>query len=143
MTDVLLFQTPDDGEINVTGGVTELTGGFETAAYLSLFGGNFGDNGLDPAKTWWGNISEPEPDKKYISETQNILTGLPASAGNLQRLNEAVERDLAWFIDRKIASDIEIETIIPAKNRVTITVSIEARGNILEFEFTQNWKAMT
>ena len=43
--DVLLFQTIDDGNVEVINGIITMSGGLDTAAYLSLFGGNEEDDG--------------------------------------------------------------------------------------------------
>ena len=142
--DVLLFQTNDDGDIIVTGGIVEMTGDFQTAAYLSLFGGNEDDDGRqDHPKTWWGNLSEIDPAEKYISETQNLLQALPATSSNLRRVEAAVKRDLQWFLDKNIASSIDVETSIPDLNRLKIVISIQANGEETDFTFVENWKAAT
>lgn len=140
--DVLLFQTDDDGDIIVTGGIVEMTGDFKTAAYLSLFGGNEDDDGRkDNPKTWWGNLSEIDPAEKYISETQNLLQALPATSSNLLRIETAVLRDLQWFLDKSIASSVNAEASIPALNRLKLVISIEANGEETQFTFIENWKA--
>ena len=139
--DVLLFQTDNDGEITVTDGIVEMSGGLETAAYLSLFGGNEDDDGLsDNGNTWWGNLDEPDPAMQYRSETQNLLQGIPATTGNLRRIEDAAQRDLQWFLDEKIASSISVVVTIPELNRIKITVNIEAQGEEFNFEFVENWK---
>lgn len=142
--DVLLFQTNDDGVIIVINGVVEMTGGFETAAYLSLFGGNEDDDGrADNEKTWWGNLDEVDPAERYVSETQNLLQSLPATSANLRRIEDAAGRDLQWFLDKNIASSVDVAVSIPALNRIDIVVNIEANGEESQFEFTENWRAAT
>ena len=139
--DVYLFQTDDDGEINVTGGIVEMNGGLETAAYLSLFGGNENDNGLDQNENeWWGNISEVQPSRKYRSETQNLLRSIPATSGNLRRLEDSASRDLAWFVQENVASSVTIVATIPELNTLKLTVNINAEGRESNFEFIENWK---
>ncbi|MCK5606547.1 phage GP46 family protein [Candidatus Pacearchaeota archaeon] len=141
--DVLLSQTDDNGEIIVTGGIVEMTGGFETAAYLSLFGGNEDDDGSqDNALTWWANLNEVDPVSRYVSETQNLLQALAATSSNLLRIEEAAKRDLQWFLDKNIASSIEVEATIPGINRLQIVVTIEAIGEESQFTFVENWRAM-
>lgn len=143
--DVLICQTPDGGEIFVRDGVTEMTPDFRSAAYLSLFGGNEQDNGSDGnPNTWWGNILESDPALKMISRTQYLLRNIPATSGNLRRIEDAVRQDLQWFIDKKIANEIaDVEAIIPSANRVKISGSINAVGEETAFEFTENWGAVT
>ena len=43
--DVLLYHTPDGGEIEMVNGLVTMSGGLETMAYLCLFGGNEEDDG--------------------------------------------------------------------------------------------------
>lgn len=140
--DVLLYQSLNGGEIDYIDGQPVMTGGFETAAYLSLFGGNKDDDGSkDNPLTWWGNVEETDPDKRYISRTQYILQGLPATAANLRRLEEAARLDLNWFLTSKIASSVEVEAVIPEFNKVNIAVTIKAEGKESQFNFTENWRA--
>ncbi len=140
--DVLLFQTDDDGEITVENGLVEMSGGLETAAYLSLFGGNEDDDGRGASPlTWWGNLDEVDPVRQYRSETQNLLQALPATTGNLRRIEDAAGRDLAWFVGERVASSVTVAASIPGINRIKLKVDIEAVGEESSFEFTENWKA--
>lgn len=137
--DVLLFQTDDDGDINVTGGIVELSGGLQTTAYLSLFGGNEDDEGgSDTALTWWANLDELEPSRQYRSETQNALQALVAIPANLRRVEDAANRDLAWMIDQKVASSISVVATMPGLNKIKLTIDIDGD---LTLEFVENWKA--
>ena len=82
MGDVILRQTQNDGDICVTGGLVAMDGGLSTAAYLSLFGGNFSDDGSqDNPSTWWGNqtrnrpgVPVPQPDAEpSAGHTGNLV----------------------------------------------------------------------
>jgi phage gp46-like protein len=140
--DVKLFQTDNEGDINVRDGLVQMGGGLETAAYLSLFGGNEDDDGLaENNKTWWGNLDEIDPARQYRSETQNLLRAIPATSGNLRRIEDATARDLAWFIAERVASSVSVSASIPGVNRIKLTVDIEADGDESRFEFVENWKA--
>lgn len=139
--DVSLFQTTDGGEITVEDGIVEMSGGLETAAYLSLFGGNEDDDGrADNSANWWGNLDEIDPAQQYRSETQNLLQAIPATTGNLRRIEDAAKRDLAWFVENKVASSVTVLASIPGVNRVNIAILIEARGIESNFKFVENWK---
>jgi len=141
--DPLLYQTTDGGNINVVNGIFEMSGGLDTAAYLSLFGGNEDDDGRnDNSFTWWGNIDEIDKAKHYRSETQNLLQSLPATSNNLRRIKEAAKRDLQWMLDKKVATTIEATVTIPTLNAVKITIVIGALGESLNFEFIENWKVI-
>jgi phage gp46-like protein len=139
--DVNLYHSTDDGEINILGGIVEMSGGLATAAYLSMFGGNENDDSLSENHlSWWGNLNESDSVKKYRSETQNLLRSIPATSGNLIRIEDAAKRDLSWFITEKVASSISISVSIPGLNSVKIVVKIEANGIESTFEFVENWK---
>ena len=141
--DVELFQTNDGGDITVVGGIVSMVGGLGVAAYLSLFGGNENDDGLqDNIENWWANIDETEPSREYRSETQNLIRGIPASSNNLKRIEDAAIRDLAWFLTESIASTITVAVSIPGLNMIKIVVTIEAEGVESKFEYVENWKVM-
>jgi len=141
--DIFLFQTIDDGEINVEDGIIEMSGGLDTAAYLSLFGGNEDCSGRATCPfSWWGNFAEIDKANQYVSETQYLLKSLPVTTGNLSRIKDAATRDLQWFLDKKIASSVTVTVSIPALNTVKINVNIIAQGLESSFEFVENWKAM-
>lgn len=136
--DVNLFQTDDDGEITVEDGIVEMSSGLGTAVYLSLFGGNEDDDGSEGNPfTWWGNHLETEPARQYRSETQHLLQAIPATSGNLGRIEEAANRDLAWMVTEGVATEIAIVVSIPRLNRVKIKIDIDG-DNTLEFE--ENWR---
>lgn len=137
--DVSLFQTDDDGDITVEAGIVAMSGGLETAAYLSLFGGNEDDDGTDGSPhSWWGNIDETQPEREYHSETQHLLQALVASAANLRRIEDAARRDLAGLVSVGAATEFAVVATIPALDRVKIT--IDGVGDTT-LEFVENWQA--
>jgi len=140
--DVLLFQTNDGGDVSVSGGLVEMSGGLETAAYLSLFGGNEGDNGqANNPDTWWGNVNEPDPQRQYRSETQHLLQSLVAIPANLRRLERSAVRDLSWMITAGVATSVSAVASMPGVKKVRIAVTINAEGSPSTIEFFENWKA--
>lgn len=140
--DVLIYQTVDGGEIIVEDGIIEMTGGLETAVYLSLFGGNEDDDGQqDNEFNWWGNLDETETSKQYRSETQNLLQSLPATSNNLKRIEDAVRRDLSWMLETGAASEVTATAKVPAVNTVKIVVGVFAIGQESNFTYSENWKA--
>lgn len=139
--DVLLFQTDDGGDIDVTGGIVEMSGGLRTTAFLSLFGGNEDDAGGSSSSTsltWWANIDELEPSMQYRSETQNVLQALGATPNNLRRVEDAARRDLSWMVSQSVAASLEVAATMPGLNRINLAISINGD---LAVEFLENWKA--
>ena len=138
--DVDLFQTPDQGNIFVEGGLVAMSGGLETSAYLSLFGGNEDDQGRDnDSKSWWGNLLETSESGKYRSETQNLLQSLPLTSANILRVQDAATRDLQYLISEDIASTVTVVATVPALNKICLTISVNAEGEEVTFRFVANW----
>lgn len=138
---VRLFHQPDGGQIQVDNGIIALDSGLESAVYLSLFGGNEDDDGrVDSMVQWWGNWSETDPALAYRSRTQNIIDSLPATSGNLKRLEDAVSFDLAWMIP-DVASEITASIRLVSSKRVDIAVSVLAIGGREDFKYSVNWEA--
>lgn len=136
--DVLLEQTPDDGEITITNGLVTMTPGLDNAAYLSLFGGNDDDpGGEDTTLAWWGNLTQERAERQYRSETQYLLRAIPAITANLRRIEDAVRRDLAWMLSNGVAASVEAEATIPALNKVQIDVTINGDETLT---YTENWQ---
>lgn len=141
MTDVLLYNTTEGGEIEYVNGVATTEDGLQTAVYLSLFGGNSEDSGLtaDDAKQWWGNLIEDQPARKLRSETQHLLKVLPLIPGNLQRVRETVERDLTWLGEEGIVSGVVVQVTMPQLNRVAIRVDVHVtQSTAYAFTFDVN-----
>lgn len=139
MADVHLYESLGEGTIDIVNGdaVRSMDGGLETAVFLSLFGGNQDDSGLqgDDLKQWWANFSEPDPSRKYRSETQFLLRGLPAVPANLRRVEDAAARDLAWMLETKLADAVVAQATIPAINSIQLTVSVEVDDQEFRFVF--------
>lgn len=141
--DVLLYDTVDGGEISFSDDnlIMDDTG-FETAIYLSLFGGNELDDGSESTLKyeWWGNKLEDDPKYKLTSQTQNIIHGYPATPNNLNKVKEAVKQDLAWMISEGIIDNLTITATIPNKNRLNLTVEgIKDKEKIINTTYELNW----
>lgn len=141
LMDILLLQTPDGGEITFTGGQPAIDDGLQTAIYLSLMGGNEGDDGSDGAKPsqWWANCSEPDPQRIFRSETQALLLALPAIPANLRRVDAAVTNDLAWLTG--LYDSVVVTTRMPKVNAVSIRIDVSKDSVMRSFEMTMAWGA--
>jgi hypothetical protein len=141
--DVLTVSTLDGANINVENGIVEMTIGFDTAVYLSLLGGNQEDDGTEATKNkeWWGNkLEDNNPDRKLTSRFQNIIYGLPATPGNLRKLDDAGKQDLQWFIILNIADEIDFDLRLLEKNRLNISVILwKDKNKLSETKYSLNW----
>lgn len=140
--EVDLYQTDDGGEITFTNGLITMGGGLNAAAYLSMFGGNFDDDGTTTdSLQWWGNLSETETAKQYRSETEYVLNSLSVTTSNLLLIEAAAERDLAWLVSEGVADSVEVTASMPGLNKVSLTVEITAQGEASEYTYIENWRA--
>jgi len=150
MTDVLLRHTADGGDVLFAdaGFISDLQteAGLETAAYLSMWGGNMLDPGLpvtgDPdgphRKQWWGNLGEP-PENRQRSRTQYLLRSIPPTSNNLLRIERAAEGDLAWMVDTGLATNATASASLVERNRIRIRVDIAVRDVKYTFDFYDDW----
>lgn len=140
MADVLLRHTDDGGEMSCVNGVITTADGLETAAYLSLFGGNEADNGLaDGVKQqWWANFEEPVPERRMRSQTQALLAGIPCVPFNLLRIEDAAKADLAWM-EKALSATVSVVASIPALDRVQIDIEIRIGQTKYTFDFQADW----
>jgi len=136
MTDVLFYETPDGGEIVMENGQFVLCDGKYAAVYLSCFGGNDDDSGLDgdARRQWWGNMDEPDPARKYRSETQYALKEAPLIPASLPGFESAAERDLAWMKE-SIADDVTVVAGMPGIDRVELGIELIVNGERVPFDF--------
>lgn len=134
MSDVLLFQTEDDGEILIpTGDDVTLTNGFETADYLSLFGGNLEDDGTQATERqqWWGNVGETTSARRQRSSFQALIENGVLTSSLLPRLERAAESDLAWKLGDGLAESIKVTVSVPARNRVLVVAEQAMDGKVI------------
>lgn len=141
MTDVLMYHTPEGGEITLSGGEPLYTDGIETAVFLSLFGGQAEDDATDATKhrQWWGNWEEPDPARRYRSATQALLRGLPAIPANLRRVEDAVVADLQWLITSGLATSVSASARMPAAKRIEIRGAVVIDGRTTPFRVETDW----
>jgi phage gp46-like protein len=138
MTDVLIEQSDDGGEVAIESGLVSLTDDLRSAVYLSLFGGNEDDDGLDSSAQWWGNLDETDPARRYRSRVEYLLQSLAPSSANLLLLEDAARTDLQWLLDAGAAKSVDAVTTIPALNKLSLVVIINGDQTVT---YLENWAA--
>ena len=124
--DLLLYDTPDGGDIQIENGLFVSEKKFSTAVYLSLFGGNKDDPAkVKNNKEWWGNLLNITKNEKLRSRFQNIIFGLPMTVKHIHEAEMAAAMDLNWFIKEKIADEINVYGQAIGKNRFNLKVEIK------------------
>jgi phage gp46-like protein len=142
--DLLLSDTGDGGDVVVSEGLFQSDRSFDTAVYLSLFGGNKSDSGkVKNGTTWWGNtLRGTGENEKLVSRFQNIISSLPMTTKNILDAEDAARLDLKWMIDEGIADKIETSGRALSHNRFAMAVHITAGGkDIYTHTFAQFWEA--
>lgn len=124
--DVLAFFVPDGIEINVENGITEMTTAMESATGLCLSGGNKDDNATPATENlqWMGNEDE-EPENKFRSRFQALLSGRPISSQLVKELSEAAALDIVDGFPGYIKT-ATCAVSIDAQNKVTVSSIMEA-----------------
>lgn len=141
MSDVRLYQASGDGgETTWINGQPVTAEGLETAAYLSLFGGNQDDSGLTDGEAvmWWANFEEPVAARRQRSQLQSLLRGIPATPSNLLRLEDAATADLAWMTT-ELKAKVTVEATMPALNAVNMHIAITIGDSTYPFDFPSSW----
>jgi phage gp46-like protein len=140
--DLMLSDTPDGGEIVIDEGLFVSGLSFETAVYLSLFGGNKEDAGrVKNAFEWWGNTIRGTPEaEKMTSRFQAVIMGLPMTIKNIAECEEAALLDLAWLKAEGAVDEIIADGRVGGKNRFYFTVELKASGeSIWKNKFSLFW----
>lgn len=129
--DVLLFQTLNDGNINIQNGLVQMTEGLETAVYMSLFSPD----------DWFGNEAVDTQEEKLSSQTEQVINNKPQSSKNYQLLVQAVEADLKWLVSNGNANSIDVSVTSGGLNRVMISITIEQDSSSNNITLPVEWGA--
>lgn len=140
--DVLLDGKSGMGDIKIENGLVKDDRRFDTAIYLSLFGGNKNDDAGREKETWWGNlIPGTKENEKIVSSFHAAVSGLPMTAGNIKRAAKAAEKDLEWLTSEKIADTVEVSLTDKGHNRAALSVTVaKDKENITETEYSFQWQ---
>lgn len=142
--DLLLEDTPDGGDIVLADDIFINDISFNTAVYLSIFGGNKDDNGKVKNKfTWWGNtLDGVTENEKIVSRFQAVIFGMPMTTKNIQEAETAASLDLQWIKSEGIADDISISGSAITRNQFQLKIKISTKGEtIYQNAFFLFWKA--
>ena len=144
--DLLLVDSPDFGEIVIEDGIVLGDKTFNTATYLSLFGGNKDDDGkIKTNKTWWGNtLPGVSKNEKMVSRFQAVIFGLPMTSKNILKAESAAQLDLEWMIEEGIADEVIASGRATGKNKFELKVEIKAHGEtIYSNKYSMFWRSGT
>ena len=108
---------------------------------MSLWGGNFEDDGLpgSDSKQFWGNYIGGDASESLRSETQKLLSSIPATSGNLLRVQDAIIRDLNPLIESEIVTKLSVEISLVDVKKISIVIDLTVNNENYDFEFTREW----
>lgn len=138
--DVQFVNTFDGGEICFENGKIAMSGGLETAVFLSLFGGNI-STGFFNRTTYWGDVWETDGAFFAKGETERVVLDNVLSRNSLLLLKDAITRDLSWILEKNVATDIVIDVQVLTPNVVRVFLEISADGVQNDITFNLNWLA--
>ncbi len=125
--DVKLIPTEDGGQITIEKGQTIMDDGLETAAYISLFSGDY-----------WGNAIS-ERDEKTESELETLFSQTLTNQVRLDAEEYALQA-LEWMKRQGIAAKIEAEGSIPRTGFLGLVVRIyQPDDTVAELRYQINW----
>lgn len=130
--DLLLNLVPDGVDIVVDNGLMASDKLYSTAIILSLFGGNYYDDGkIKNKNTWWGNVLKNTPEnEKLISRFYNFIRAMPISVKNISLAEKAAYIDLKWMIAAGISDEINIAISVYEKNKILVNIFLYKEKNI-------------
>ena len=141
--DVYLVATPDGGDIVIEDGLVKDCHNFDTAVFLSLFGGNENDTDGREKETWWGNLIPGTKREEWMqSEFGAMVTGYPLTSGNIQKAKAAAERDLDWIKSEAGADKINVSLAAESAKSVLLSARItqngkKVGGGVYEFQWQE------
>jgi phage gp46-like protein len=124
--DLMLYPTPDGGDLNIIGGQPDMDAGLWTTVYLSLFSG-----------VWWGNALSEQAEQLADS-----IEAVMLDDSNQGRLNvqEAARAALRWLVDDGIAAAVDVEATIPTAGWIALTITItEPAADPTVLRYKINW----
>ncbi len=129
--DLKVFLTKEGADFDFSGGQPDMDTGLGTAAIMSLFS----------SEPWIGNtFNAPEEriGSRFESETQKAIT-----VTQLENIRNAALADLQWMLDSGAASKLDVSVLLPAHDRLEVTVLITPPGSTpRSLQFTRygvNW----
>jgi phage gp46-like protein len=130
--DLFLYHTQDGGEIDITcAGEPVMTGGLDSAVYLSLFAHEGTEHWINEYAT---------SDEKISCQFYEFIKANVKTAKNIQRAIDLVENDLAWIKSKGIADVIDVSIVSNDIMSVTLVIDIKKNGDTLfNNEYGINW----
>lgn len=121
--------TPDGAKMKFVGGQPVMDQGIENAVTISMY----------TKKGWWGNILFSEESKKIGSDVQKTAGEPIVNLTSVNNVTDSIEKALAWMINSKLASSIDIEVTNPKAESIKANITVHPPGrDAQKFLFLKN-----
>lgn len=114
MTDVLIYEVGEGGDILLRGTDLARVNGEENGPYLAMFGGS----------DWWGNYLVPR--RPFQSKTETVLRNVTLNSAGRLAIENAAKEDLGYLTEIPGTSFTVIATLVD-KDRVDIDIKIDGQ----------------
>jgi hypothetical protein len=146
MSDLVIYETGNGGDIQLSGNDLELSDGLYSRVYLAWFGGNpeaatTGDEPEGEQKLdWWGNslLFPSNPNNQYNSRLEQALKNTELNSAGRLSIQEVAKKDVEFLNE---LGDVTVEVSIVGINHVKIVLAINEPTNQQNKEFQFIWDA--
>lgn len=149
MTDIALqFSDFLGGDLVLAGQDLALDNGLETAVLISLFTDRRatleqlrpGDDATD-LRGWWGDV-HPDVANDRTGSHLWLLQREKQTPETLARAKQYAEQALAWMIDDRVASRVDVETEFISRGMMAIQAAItRPDGGRVRYRYDYEWAA--
>lgn len=123
MTDLQLIEIGEGGDLVLQGNDLAKVGGYETAVYLALFGGD----------AWVFNYLAPK--RPYASKTQAALRNNPLTSAGRLAIEKAVIADLEFL---KNIPGVSYSVSVRIVSKDTVQIDVNFNGQLFTYNVNQN-----
>lgn len=146
MSDLLLVETADGGDLVLKGNDLVSIEGFQNMPYLALFGGNVeaSTEGLAPTNDenfdWWGNnLLMPNDSRIQMNSTvEKLLQNIALTSSTRIEIEQAVISDLSFM---KVFATVKVLVSLVGVDRVEINIFIQELAGGQSTLYAYIWNA--
>jgi hypothetical protein len=126
MTDILIYESGNGGELSLKNGDIESTDGLSNMPYLAHFGGNTeastteNEETGEDRKDWWGN-QFLEEQHQMNSTLEKSLDEIALTSSGRAKIERDAKKDLEFMAE---FADINCEVSIPGLNKIVVSDKI-------------------
>lgn len=146
MTDVMIIETGNGGDLVANGNDLAMVQSFENMPYLAMFGGNVESStpikriATEQANDYWANslLFTNDTSKQFNSLTEKTLNTTTLNSAGRIDIENAVKADLDFM---KEFAELSVNVQILSDDVVKINITIKKPDNLQEAKYIYIWQA--